>query len=397
MVNFKIIFPLLTLWLVLFMPHAHGQSAKQDFSLKAGVEDRLFLNEALYSGQKRNYFSASIQPEYELKWNDEKFIFKATLFGRYDYHDQRRTHADVREFYWQMAQNNHELSIGVKKIFWGVTEAAHLVNIINQTDIVESFDGEEKLGQPMVHYSYQSRKGTFDFFYMPYFRKPTFPGEKGRLRTPFLINTDMISFESTREEYRPDVAVRWSHYIGKFDFGISHFYGTSRQPIVKNLETFQPMFALINQTGIDIQATTGPVLWKVESIHNRNTLLNYTALAAGFEYTFGNVNGKGLDIGLLSEYVYDSRDNLSLNSLQNDVFVGSRLAFNNAQDSQLLAGAIIDLQHNTQLASIEASQRIGESWKVEVEGRFFINTSEKEFIHYLRADSFIRIAVNKYF
>jgi hypothetical protein len=341
--------------------------------------------------------SLAIQPEYSIKWHNEKFLLKATLFGRYDLHDTRRTHADIRELYWQVIQKKHEFSIGVKKIFWGVTESAHIVNVINQTDIVESFDGDEKLGQPMAHYSYQSQKGTFDLFFMPFFRIPTFPGKHGRLRTPFLINKDMISFESSREEYRPDFAFRWSHYIGKFDFGLSHFYGTSRHPLLANLESFAPVFAIVNQTGLDFQATTGSVLWKLESIYNTNDIKDYTALAAGFEYTFGNVNGKGLDIGVLSEYLYDSRNKLTLTSMQNDVFVGTRLAFNNTQDSQLLAGAIFDLERNTWLFSVEASQRVKESWKVELEGRFFQSVSDEEFIYFVRGDGFVKFAINKYF
>jgi hypothetical protein len=249
----------------------------------------------------------------------------------------------------------------------------------------------------MVHYSYLSNVGTFDFFFMPYYRKPVYPGERGRLRTPFVINDDMISFESSMEESRPDAAIRWSHYVGKFDFGVSHFYGTSRQPLINSFEEFRPAFAIVNQTGIDVQATTGPVLWKLESVFNTNSVIDYEALAVGFEYTFGNVNGNGLDIGLLSEYLYDSRDELAFNSMQNDLFFGARFAFNNMQDTQILAGTIIDLEHSTKLLSVEASQRIKESWTIELEGRFFSDVSNDEFIYFLRQDSFIRLGINKYF
>ena len=38
------------------------------------------------------------------------------------------------------------LSIGLGKVFWGVTEFNHLVDVINQTDLVEGIDGEAKLG-----------------------------------------------------------------------------------------------------------------------------------------------------------------------------------------------------------------------------------------------------------
>ena len=373
------------------------EKPKGDFTLKVNAEDRFFLQDGLYDGQERNYLSIAFQPEYSFKWKDDKFQLKATLFGRIDQYDSRRTHFDIRELYWQMVQNKHELSIGIKKIFWGVTESAHIVNVINQTDIVENFDGEEKLGEPMVHYSYLSQVGTFDFFFMPYYRKPVYPGKHGRLRTPFVINDDMISFESSMEESRPDVAVRWSHYIGKFDFGLSHFYGTSRQPLINSYEEFEPTFAIVNQTGIDVQATTGPVLWKLESVYNTNSVKDYLAVAGGFEYTFGNVNGNGLDIGLLSEYLYDSRDELAFSSMQNDLFFGARFAFNNMQDTQILAGTIIDLEHSTKLFSVEASQRIKESWTVELEGRFFSDVSNDEFIYFLRQDSFIRLGINKYF
>lgn len=396
MIRIELLFFFIVFTVISYTSYGQEKSSR-DFSLKIGAEDRFFFNNGVYEGQKRNYVSFALQPEYSVKWHDDKFLLKVTLFGRYDVYDTRRTHADIRELYWQVVKNNHELSIGIKKIFWGVTESAHLVNVINQTDIVESFDGDEKLGQPMVHYSYQSKQGTFDLFIMPYFRKPTFPGRHGRLRTPFLINKSTISFESSMEEYRPDLAFRWSHYIGKFDFGLSHFYGTSRQPLIASLENFQPVFAIVNQTGLDVQATTGSMLWKFEAVFNTNHAKDYTALAAGFEYTLGNVDGKGLDIGLLSEYLYDSRDNLALTSLQNDVFAGTRLAFNNTQDSQLLAGAIFDVERHTWLFSVEGSQRIKESWKIELEGRFFENVSDEEFVYFLRRDSFMRVGVNKYF
>jgi hypothetical protein len=367
------------------------------FSANVELENRMFFQKGLYEGQKQNYLSVSVKPEYFVDWKDGKYLFKVALFGRYDQHDKNRTHADVRELYFQMVHGSHALSIGAKEIFWGVTESAHIVNIINQTDIVESFDGEAKLGQPMIHYSLTKPAGTFDFFVLPFFRIPTFPGANGRLRTPFLITGNDIAFESDMKEFRPDIAFRWSHFVGKFDIGISHFYGTSRQPLIRDIEAFNPIFAIVNQTGIDLQATTGPMLWKLEAIYNNNSVKNYTALATGFEYTFGNINGKGLDIGALGEYLYDSRDELSLNSLQNDVFVGTRLGFNDMNDSQLLAGAIFDLSNGSQLISIEGSRRFHESLTVKLEARFFNTIAADEFVYFMRNDSFIKIAINKYF
>ena len=61
------------------------------------------------------------------------------------------------------------LSIGLGKVFWGVTEFNHLVDVINQTDLVEGIDGEAKLGQPKINLSLINHWGALDFFVLPGF------------------------------------------------------------------------------------------------------------------------------------------------------------------------------------------------------------------------------------
>ena len=121
------------------------------------------------------------------------------------------------------------------------------------------------------------------------------------------------------------------------------------------------------------------------------------ALVGGVEYTFGNVANKGIDIGILGEYLYDSRGMMALSSMQNDVFFGTRLAFNDIQDTQILAGGIIDLDHSTRLWSMEASRRIKDSWRAELEMRLFQNVSDQEFVYVIRNDSFLQFSLFKYF
>ena len=43
---------------------------------------------------------------------------------------------------------------GVRRVFWGVAESNHLVDVINQTDAIENPDQEDKLGQPMLNLAY---------------------------------------------------------------------------------------------------------------------------------------------------------------------------------------------------------------------------------------------------
>lgn len=363
------------------------------------MDHRYFFNEGIYPDQKDYFLGLSFQPEFYAENKSGNLIFNFTGFARYDIADDKRNHVDIRELYVQKINNNWELSLGFKKIYWGVTEAAHLVDIINQTDVVESFDGEEKLGQLMAHYSIFSSIGTFDLFAMTFFRKRQFPGENGRLRTPIVITDEMLDFESKSEQAQPDFAVRWSNSLGPFDIGLSYFYGTGREPIVgiNGDGSLFGVYPVINQGGIDVQVITGPVLWKFESITRKSDIQDMFALDAGFEYTFGNVGGTGLDIGILGEYLYDDRGDLALNSLQSDLFVGSRLAFNDTQSTEFLIGGIIDLERDTRLVSMEASRRIGTSFKAALEMRLFNNVSENEFAYLFRQDDFVKLDLAWYF
>ncbi|WP_083262621.1 hypothetical protein [Roseivirga sp. 4D4] len=374
------------------------ESVYQEFSGYIGADYRYFFEDGLYGGQKNSFPSLVIQPEYLYEWNGGDNRIKFIGFGRFD-RDSRRTHFDVRELYYQTVKNNWELSIGFKKVFWGKTEAVHLVDIINQTDFVESFDGEEKLGEAMVQFSYASSIGTFDLFYLPYFRKRVFPGERGRLRTSFIIDNDDVAFESDAEETRPSFAARWSAFTGPFDIGLSYFNGTGREPFFRQTTggDFQLFYGIIEQIGIDIQATTGPVLWKVESIARKSDFQDMWALAAGIEYSFFDVASTGLDIGIVAEYLHDDRGLLSFSSLDNDLFAGTRFAFNDTQSTEFLIGGVFDLDKSTKLWSIEGSRRLGNSWKAEVEMRLFDDVDQNEFLNFIRRDSFLQFSLNKYF
>lgn len=253
-------------------------NVEQDFDIELTTEYRYFYNDAQFTGQKSHFPSLALQPEYKIKWNKGDDLINFKGFLRLDI-DNERTHWDIRELYYQKIKNKWELSIGIKKIFWGVTESNHLVDIINQTDQIESFDGEEKLGQPLVQFSYNTDFGTFDLFYLPYFRKRTFAGKKGRLRFGQVIRRKDFAFESSAEKWHQDFAIRYSHFIGIVDLGLSHFYGTGREPLfsVNDQGNFNPFYPIINQTGIDMQVTHNAFLWKFESIYRSSKFQDFFA------------------------------------------------------------------------------------------------------------------------
>ena len=82
------------------------------------------------------------------------------------------------------------------RVFWGVTESQHLVDIINQTDLVEHPNKESKLGQPMAHLTFSAEWGILEFFALTYHRARTYPGRHGRLRSAIPIDEEHVSYES---------------------------------------------------------------------------------------------------------------------------------------------------------------------------------------------------------
>ena len=68
--------------------------------------------------------------------------------------------------------------------------------------------------------------------------------------------------------------------------------------------------------------------------------------AGGFEYTFVGIMDTALDLGVLSEYHYDDRDELSMSIFQDDIAIGARLAFNDVQSSEALDWSRLGQRHS---------------------------------------------------
>jgi len=372
-------------------------------------EFRTFANSPADARQHDNNVSFSAQPEYYTDWDNERQSFTFVPFVRWDENDDERSHADIRELTWLKASDNWELRAGIRKIFWGVTESQHLVDIINQTDLVEATDGEEKLGQPMINLALISDWGTLDLFVLPGFRERTFPGKKGRLRFSPRIDTNQTIYESRDKEEHIDYATRWAHYLGDWDIGLSYFNGTSRDPgFIPGLDSkgqrvLIPVYELIEQWGLDLQATLGDWLWKMEAINRSGQKdrsgqdKNYTALTAGFEYTFVGIAGSNADLGMISEVLYDERGDEALTPFADDILLASRLTLNDEQSTEFLLGMIFDRNDAARLLTLESSRRFGDNWKITLEGQAFINITDTGLLAGVRRDNYLQLEIARYF
>jgi hypothetical protein len=372
----------------------------------AAVDARLFPRSPGLPRQDGRALQPSVvlQPEYRLDGRGGSDRLTVIPFVRLDAIDDDRTHVDIRELSWLRVFDGWDLLVGVSKVFWGVTESRHLVDIVNQTDLVEDPEGEDKLGQPMIRLATFTDRGAVTLFLLPRFRERTFPGAAGRLRFPVPVDTDSAVYQSSLDEWHPDLAVRWSHVLGDWDIGLAHFRGTSREPrLVPALDrsgraVLVPHYDVINQTSLDLQLTRERWIWKLETIVREGHGTPFGALVAGVEYTFHGVFGTAADLGVLGEYLYDGRGAAAPPTpFDDDLFVGVRLTLNDPQNTQVLAGVIVDRESQATAASVEASRRLGDHWTIRLDARAFANVPPPDVLFAVRRDHFVQVRLAYFF
>ena len=111
------------------------------------------------SHQERHGFSLTARLEFDRAFDDDRQSLLSTPFPRLDSADDRRSHFDAHELRCQRVFDWGELRTGVGRVFRGVTESCHLVDVINQTDLVENVDRKHKLGQPLANLTLARDRG----------------------------------------------------------------------------------------------------------------------------------------------------------------------------------------------------------------------------------------------
>ena len=395
--NSKLIF-----LLAAFLAMNQSVAGEWDFTGFVGADTQAFWLDGRYPDQDDDYnVSLLLQPEFY--WRNDAGNQRVSIvgFARADLQDSERSHTDLREAYWGYESDDWDIILGINKVFWGVAESRHLVDVINQTDLVEDIDQEDKLGQPMVNFNLQRDFGRFELYVLPWFRERTFPGPHGRFRPGLPVDDDNPIYESSAEESHIDFSIRYSHYIGDVDIGAHVFEGTSREPrfqIAPEGDRLIPVYDQMSQAGVDLQYTRDAWLWKFEAIARDTRSDTFLAAVGGFEYSFYGVRESAADIGVLLEYNYDGRAaDAPPTAFDNDIFVGTRLALNDASDTSVLAGVVIDTDTQEMFFSVEAERRFGDNISAELRLRTFTNSEPDETLYAFERDDYIQLRLSWYY
>lgn len=391
----------LTLLLMCLSPIVFASDFPGQFSGEVKAEYRYYPNEGEYGNNAKHHGSIVIKPEYSLSWDNDRKVVSFVPFVRLDQRDTDRSHYDIRELSMVSSWSYLELRIGISKVFWGVTESQHLLDVINQSDFVENPDGEQKLGQAMINPALVTPAGNFELFILPYFRERTFSGENGRYRSAVLVDTERAEFTDEDENQHIDVALRWSANWQDLEWAASYFTGTDRDPDFRFDATSNkliPVYGQSRQLGLELQYIYKDLLAKAEVLRKDSFVYDYySAATVGIEYTLSNI-AKGMDIGLLYEWLYDSRDQASATAMVDASFYGSRVAVNDEASTQILLGAIFSNETaDLSLFRVEASRRIHQSISLGVEMNFIGSPPQDSMLFQFRLDDYIQTTLSGYF
>lgn len=144
-----------------------GFTDEVDISGRLLTEAWLYPKSAAYPDQRSYAGGLALETTFYVE-NEEGTSITVTPFLRYDAGDPDRTYGDFREAYLLMygdiGDGEWELPLGIDRVFWGVTELRSLVDIINQTDVIEHPNEKIKMGQPMAHLTWSGDWGGAGIF-----------------------------------------------------------------------------------------------------------------------------------------------------------------------------------------------------------------------------------------
>ncbi len=346
---------------------------------ETGFELRYFDDPGEF-GQEQWATSLRFSGEYHTAWNDDQDTFTLVPFLRLDQQDDERSHADVREALWIHVGDNWELRSGITRVFWGRTEFNHLVDVINQIDLVDGED--EKLGQPMLNLSLVHDWGIFDFYFLMGFRERTFPGEDGRLRTPLVVDTGDARYLGSAGKNSMDFAFRWQRPVtDELEMALSMFSGVDREPTFSfNFDFADPMlvpyYSKKTQFGIELEYINGGWAIKFEGIDVTNELQDYNAAVQGVEYTFYSLFESNIDMTFITEYMWDSREENAPGLLEHDVGLAARFAFNDEFDTSATTGFLWDPESNEKILTLEGERRIFSDFKMKLTARMMMERGQ---------------------
>lgn len=328
------------------------------------------------TGEQRETI-AEISGELEREFSHKRWRLKTLIDANFDTNDQKRNYLLLNEVYLNYAFDDADLRFGKEIKFWGALEAFNITDVFNSYNLRKDLLDFEKLGSWNAAYMRYFESSELSFIVKwheesqpfassdyPYYMLP--PGfsydEKLHTEKNRFTPTYFLKYSGTTDTTYPlDFAIiLQSGYDNnrQLIFNGSNFYQYAYQ--VDRIMTYNTM--LVGDTLLKLEAS-------YTDVKHDKVVSDYTQAGFGFEHTLYGVR-ENMDLGIITEYYMFDSDNETQELLQtfgNDLFVGTRLTFNDMSDTSLLAGIIQDVKYNETLFKAEFERRVFESYKLKID------------------------------
>ncbi len=363
----------------------------------------------------KNSFTLKQTLEFVYAYEDLSGLLK--VYAQEDYYDTlqmsehtKRSFARVDELYVKYDFEDDSLQAGKTIKYWGALELMNIVDVFNPKDLRSDMLNPDKLGVWNLSYSHFTDEGEFCVI-----MKLDEPDQKMAESSyvynflPQFIEYD-ASLQTSNGVNYPSIYLSYSassdgEYALDYAFILERGYDSQRylnssvvNPLLLNQNAYLVnKFMSYNTLVVDATLIKLEVLYA--DVVADETVGDYSHVAFGFEHTMENIY-KSAGFGIIFEYYrYDSYesdkyDDLDLyETMQNDMFIGARYSFNNADDSSIVGGVVHDLDYNEQTYYTQYESRVFESLKVRLD-YYYIEPSKTTHTAYAVLGRHQRVGLN---
>ncbi len=380
---------------------------------------------------------AFIKASVEERGDWDGWEYNLSLIGRADEKYQENSYVDFNELNIGRSFGNWQVSAGYHMFMWSRLEAYHVVDVINSRINDGNIERFEKLGEASIVASHYTSIGTMKFIYMPYFKEGFYPNKKMRIfdgLTPASQNVvvgNEIKTVDEEDQYN-QWAIYYAHQFGDLDltvFAMDHIDRT--RPIVgfHNLSTraLNVYYADVLDYGTAATYFWGEQTFKFEYLYSdfnvdsdlaiydytqvttpvptvKRQAFDYHLASIGHEYTYNYANN--WSSGFFTEYQrvlgVDKLQRKQAQIFQNDLFVGHRLALNDAYSNEFMLGVYFDLEREGEtLYYLSYERRLNNAWKGKISFRGVTigedAKADKSGLYVLDGDDELSITLSRFF
>ena len=379
------------------------------------VEGFIGLESQVYSDkQNKHADNFTSQQQLKMKYDKENFSSVFELYAQEDKSDfsnskdNDRTFLRINELYTQYEGEDYKILVGKNIRFWGALEVHNIVDTFNIQDTRNDTFVTDKIGAYNIAYSHFFEDSELSIIAKVYEQSNKMASSSYMYSILNQNQSYKNDLESEKSLYRPSLYVEYNgssygdEYSLDYSFIYENGYDSQRYFTVNNNQYTQHSY-LVNKFMTYNTLVFDSTLYKLEALYTNviddKNISDYIHVALGVEHTLDALDN-GNEIGLLTEYYYydtfdtDKLSDLSLaQNFQNDLFVGMRYSFNDADDSNAVGGIIFDTQYNEESYYLEYETRIYDIAKIKFDYRY-IEPSKTDNTVYAQLGRHQRVALN---